>query len=112
VNARRSPQRILAAQRSNQVPDFARHYGPSSSAVPNLPGPKQAEAFAVPGDDGLGFDDDQRGPPIGPDSRQPRPEHAVRHGHLRPFLGRASDHTDLMPQRQDLHLESGALTEG
>jgi hypothetical protein len=33
------------------------------------------------------------------------------YGQLWPFLGGASKHTDLMAQRQDLHLESCARTE-
>ena len=68
-----TPERVGAAHGTDQIPDFLRDRGPSRSSVPNLPGPKQAEAFAVPGDDRLGFDDDQRGTPIGPDSGQPRP---------------------------------------
>jgi hypothetical protein len=65
----------------------------------------------MPAEDGLGFDDDQRGSPTVPDSGQPRPEDTVRHGQLRPFLGGASEHTDLVPERQDLHPESSARTE-
>ena len=77
----------------------------------SVAGPEQTEAFAVPGDDGLWFDDDQRGSPTGPESGQPYPEETIRDGQLRPFLGGAPEHTDLMPQRQDLDLEGGARTE-
>src|ERR1700733_15256164 len=72
---------------------------------------KKAEPFAVPADNGLRFDDDQSGSPIGPDTGQPRPKHTVHHGQLRPLLGGAPEHTDLMPKRQDLHLEGGARAE-
>ena len=34
------------------------------------------------GDDSLGFDDDQSGSPIGPDSGQPGPKHTVPYGHM------------------------------
>src|ERR1700677_799049 len=43
-------------------------------SVPDLPSPKQAEAFAVPGDDSLGFDDDQSGSPNRPRLRTTRPK--------------------------------------
>ena len=111
MDARRTPEWVGTAHRSNQLADLARDCGPSGSSVPNLPGPKQAEAFAVPGDDSLGLDDDQSGSPIGPDSGQPCPQETIGHGQLRPFLGVATEYTDLMPQRQDLHLEVGARTE-
>jgi hypothetical protein len=109
---RGAPQEwVGTAHRSNQLADLARDCGPSGSSVPNLPCPKQAEAFAVPGDDSLWFDDDQRGSPTDPESGQPCTEETIRHGQLRLFLGGAPEYTDLMPQRQDLHLEGGARTE-
>ena len=111
MDARRTPEWVGTTHGTDQILDFRRDRGPSGSSVPNLPGPKQAEAFAVPGDDSLGFDDDQSGSPIGPDSRQPGPKHTVQYGQLRPLLGGAPEHTDLMPQRQDLHLEGGARAE-
>src|SRR5216684_7937320 len=108
MDARRTPEWVGTAHATDQIPDFLRDGGPSGSSVPNLPGPKQPEAFPVPGDDRLGFDEDQRRLPFGPDSGQPRPEDTVRRSQLGPFFGGASEHTDLVPQRQDLHLESGA----
>src|SRR5262249_38821491 len=39
----------------------------------NFPGPKQPEALAVPGDDGLRIDDHQGRSPIDPDLAQPPP---------------------------------------
>ena len=42
--------KAATAHRSNQLADLARDCGPSGSSVPNLPRPKQTEAFAVPGD--------------------------------------------------------------
>lgn len=41
----------------------------------------------MPFDHGLGFDNDQRGFPIGPDSRQPSPEEPVSVLQLRPLDG-------------------------
>src|SRR5580704_14169332 len=111
MDARRTPEWVGTTHGMDQIPDFRRDRGPSGSSGSNLPGPKQAEAFAVPRDDSLGFDDDQSGSPIGPDSGQPSPKHTVQYGQLRPLLGGTPEHTDLMPQGQDLHLEAGARAE-
>jgi hypothetical protein len=111
VDARRTPECIGTAHGTDQIPDFLRHGGPSGSSVPDLPSPKQPEAFPMPHDDRLGFDDDQRGSPIGPSSGQPCPEESVRHGQLRSFLGGAPEYTDLVPQGKILYLESGLRRE-
>ena len=48
------------------------------------PGPVLAEAAALPAQDSVGRDDDQRLPPTGPDSGQAGPEQAVSRAELRP----------------------------
>lgn len=55
----------------------------------------------MPGDDRLGFDDDQRGSQIG----QTSDNHATRRGSATVNIG-ALEHTDLVSKRQGLHLES------
>jgi WD40-like Beta Propeller Repeat/Lon protease (S16) C-terminal proteolytic domain len=106
-----APEWVGTAHGTDQIPDFLRDGGPSGSSVPDLPSPKQPEAFPVPGDDRLGLDDHQRGFPTGPGSGQPCPEDTVRHSQRRPFLCGASQYTDLVPQGQILYLESSARTE-
>ena len=65
MNPRRAPPRVRVRHRANQRPDVGRH-GRSPHATPALPRPPQAEASSVPGDDGLGLDDDERRSPSGP----------------------------------------------
>jgi hypothetical protein len=66
VNARCTPARVVAAHHPNQIANLLRHFGPTWLPAVYLPGPEQAEALPVPGDDRLGFDDHQRGFPVGP----------------------------------------------
>src|SRR5487761_362103 len=42
-----------------------------------FPSPVQAEAFPMPGDHGFGFDDQQRGSPVGPQTGEPNPQKSV-----------------------------------
>ena len=64
MNAWRAPARVVAAHHPNQIPDLLRHSGPTGLAAPDLPRPEQAEALAVPSDDGLRLDDHQHGFPL------------------------------------------------
>src|SRR6516225_7231576 len=51
VDAWRTPQRIIAAHCPNQLTDFFRHRWTPTLAMPNLPGPEQPKALAVPRND-------------------------------------------------------------
>ena len=106
-----TPGGILAAHPADQFPSLSGDLGTSRSAVPNLPRPKQAEAFAVPCDDGLWPDDDQDIPPVAPDLGQPCPELSIRGGQLRALDG-ALQNAELMTESQDLNLKRGTATEG
>ena len=107
VNTWRSPQRILLRHRPTQRADVGRNGG-STRTVPTLPRPEQAEASAVPGEDGLWLHDDDRRSPSLPHSRQPDPEQSVRSGE--PHAPRACPFKDLelMSQREDLELQRGS----
>ena len=70
VDARRSPQRIVAAHLPNQVPRFPGDRRPSRLAAAHLPGPDHVKPFAVPGNQRLRFHDDQGRRPAGPKLRQ------------------------------------------
>jgi len=104
LNTTAEPHEYFDHEGTDQIPDLLRDGGPSGCSVPNFPSPEQPEAFAMPGDDRLGFDDDERGPPIGPGSGQPRPEDKVRYRQLGSFLSGATEYTNLVSKRQDLHL--------
>ena len=68
MNSRCTPSGILPAHSADQVPNLARDRRPSALAVPYLPSPKQAEAFAMPGDNRFGLDKHQRRAPTAPDA--------------------------------------------
>ena len=72
-----APARIGLRQGPNQCAEVCRD-GRSAGALATLPCPEHAEASAMPRDDGLRFDDDERLSPTGSRTRQPSPEPAVR----------------------------------
>src|SRR6516164_4443860 len=67
VDARRAPQRIVAAHLANQFSCFRGDRRSSRLAAAHLPGPEQPKPFAVPGNHGLRFHDEQGRPPAGPE---------------------------------------------
>ena len=76
VDPRRTPERIRGRQLADQGANVCWH-ARSSSASAASPGPKEAKAASMPGDDGLRPDDVNRRPPAAPGSREPRPQHQV-----------------------------------
>src|SRR5262245_11328662 len=65
MNPWRAPQRIVARHSQNQGPHIRRDRR-SHAAAPTLPGPKQAEALAMPGDEGLRLHDHECRAPTAP----------------------------------------------
>src|SRR5262245_6996884 len=59
VNPWRSPWRVVLRHRSNQGADISRNRWPAEAPA-TFPGPEQSEALAMPRDDGVGLDDDER----------------------------------------------------
>jgi hypothetical protein len=59
VDARRSPQRMVAAHLANQFPRFLGDRRWSRLAAAQLPGPEHPKPFAVPGNHRLRFHDDR-----------------------------------------------------
>ena len=65
MNAWRAPQRILVRHRPNQIADLGGdRRSPGVSATP--PSPEQADALAMPGDDGRRLHDDECPAPLLP----------------------------------------------
>ena len=79
VNPWRSPQQIGVGHRANQLPDIRRNTRPTLAASA-FPRPEQPNASTMPGEDGLGANNENSGSPVVPDSRQARPERTVRIG--------------------------------
>ena len=107
VNPRRTPERIRRGHSTDQRADVWSR-GWTTGAVPTLPGPEQAEAASVPGEDGLRLDEDKRRPPTAPCARQPRPEHPIRRGQTKSRGARAIQDRQLMPEREDLEVQRRA----
>src|SRR5688572_6113689 len=57
VDLRSAPEWVFVTHGSNQLAHFLRHHRPPGLAPPNLPGPEQSKALAMPADDGGGFHD-------------------------------------------------------
>src|SRR5215472_12234847 len=111
VNARCTPRGILPTHLADQVSSFAGNREPSALSPPNLPGPKQAEAHAMPSHNRLRLDDGQRGAPIAPETGQRNPEEAIRGSQFGAFLQRALKHTDSMAQSRVFQLEVNSGTD-
>jgi hypothetical protein len=105
MNPRCTPQGIRMAhgadQRANVSGDCR-----STRTGSTLPGPPWTEATAVPRDDRVGLDEDQRCPPLGPDAREPQPQEAVGPRQTNaPTVGSFHD-LKLLSQREDLEVQS------
>ena len=66
VNSRRSPERVIATDGSNEIARLPRNQRTSGPAVTNLPGPVPLKSLTMPADDGFRFDDDQGRAPTRP----------------------------------------------
>jgi hypothetical protein len=76
--------------------------------VSAFPGPKQAEALALPGDDRFRFDNDESRAPLGPEAQEPNPEESVPCTKFGPIGDGTFQDDDLMSQSEDLGLEREA----
>ena len=66
----------------------------------------------MPGDDGLGLDDDESGAPAAPHPEKPHPEKTVRTREPDPPRARTVQDLELMPEREDLELQGHARAQG
>src|SRR5215831_6296615 len=78
MDARRTPERIVAAHPANQLPNLFRHRWTPGLATANFPGPEQPKALAMPANDAFRLDNHQEGSPIAPSLRITRPTGADR----------------------------------
>jgi hypothetical protein len=76
VNPRCTPERMRGRHHANQGAYLVRD-GRPARPMAALPRPDETEPAPMPGDDGFGFDDDERRPPVTPDSGEPGPEQPV-----------------------------------
>ena len=95
VDARRSPERAVAAHSADQFASLDRYPGATPTTLTGCPPPEEAEALAVPTDDGLRLDNHQGRAPVPPSGCQARPEETVRRGQLR-SLHQAFENVELV----------------
>src|SRR5436305_14990771 len=60
----------------DEIPNF-RRYRRATFAIPTLPSPIEAKSLAMPGDNRLRFDKEQRRSPIVPQPREPNPQDSI-----------------------------------
>src|SRR5215831_265624 len=104
MNARSTPEWVLAAHGANQRAHLLRYRRPPPLTVADLPGPEQTKAFPVSADDGSGLDDKDAGLPVVPDGAQPGPQQAIHRGQFGSFDG-ALQNVELMAESEDLELK-------
>jgi hypothetical protein len=96
----------------NQIDDFNRHGG-SSFRMATLPLPVQSESLSMPGDNHLGFDDDQCRSPAAPQSCEPYPEESIRATQAQPMATPgALEDQELMPEGKNLSLQRCSSLKG
>ena len=107
----RSPERIRPAHLPDEVLNFTSHFRPSRPTRPTLPGPIQTESPAMPSNDRIRLNDEERRTPAGPEVQQPCPQKAV---HVResntPTL-RPPQHIDLVAEGKNLQLQGSPSLE-
>jgi len=112
VNARPSPHRVLRDHAEDELAQFLVD-APSSRAgpMPREPRPVQLEPGAMPADDGLWLDEDQRTFPFRPEPPQYHPEQPIRRSEtgLRVPLLQGSE---LLPQGQIFQEQIATRTNG
>ncbi len=104
---RAPPERVLPDHPTNEFADLARNRRPSSFPSSRLPGPKQAEAFPMPGDDGLRHHNDEGIQAAGPQTVEPNPKCPVEGSEPRPLVLLSLEDRQLVAMSQDLKLELG-----
>src|SRR5262245_8648185 len=105
---RGAPHSGLAADIVRISVRTSRGDGRSTQPATTLPRPEYAEAAPMPGDDRLGFDDNEYRSPVDPDTRKPPPEQAVGARESQPPTAGPLQHVELVPQRKHFELQRGA----
>ncbi len=111
VNARSSPARVGEAHLPNQIPNF-RRYRRATFATPTLPSPIEAKSLAMPGDNRLRFDKEQRRSPIVPQPREPNPQDSISPTETELMTAvRTLQDQKLMSESKNLCLQKGTSSE-
>ena len=111
VDARRTPSGVFVAHPADQGADLAGNGGSSQFSTPDLPGPEEAEALAMPSHDRLRLNDSQRRGPVSRHPGQRDPEEAVQRCQRDALSSGTPKHSHLVPEGQVLQLKGSARTE-
>ena len=74
VDARGAPERMGAGHVGEESGDVRIEWAPTRAVASRAPSPPPTEPVAMPSDDGLGLEEDQRRPPPLPDTGQDHPK--------------------------------------
>ena len=111
VDAGCTPTGILSAHFADQISDITGNRRSSRLAAPDLPGPEETKALAMPSKDCVRLNNRQRRAPVAPDPGQPDPEKTVHVRQPGAFSRATLQHADLVAQSQVLHLEGSPRME-
>jgi hypothetical protein len=106
-----TPVGILSAHLADQFSDLAGNDQSSRLAAPHLPGPEQAKAGTMPGNDCFWLDDDQGRAPVMLEAGEADPQQAVGGGQFQAFYCSSLKHGDLVAQSQVLEFEGRTRSE-
>jgi|SRR5216684_2980265 len=111
MNARSAPARVGEAHLTDQAANFQRCRW-TAIATPTLPSPIEAKTLAMPGDNGLRFDDEQCRSPVVPQPGEPDPQDSISPTDTELTTAvRTLQDQELMPESKNLYLQSGASSE-
>ena len=77
MDAGRAPQGVGCGHLHDQGSNLRASLGSTAALLPGNPGPQETETSPMPGDDGLGFYDDQRLAPILPSFGEQNPKETI-----------------------------------
>src|SRR5215831_6353082 len=77
MDAGRAPKRVSCGHLPDQGSNLRASLGSTAALLPGNPGPKETEASPMPGDDGLGFYDDQHLAPVLPALGEQNPKETI-----------------------------------
>ena len=111
MDAWRAPARIRSRHGAHEIRKLRGDRRSTRSPAAGLPSPEGAEALPVPANHGLGANDVERLSPPSPRVGEPHPEESIEAPELR-SLRLAAEEGKLLPERQVLEREVGAVSQG
>src|SRR5438094_10256678 len=109
--ARSAPARVSETHVPDEIPNF-RRYRRATFATPTLPSPIEAKSLAMPSDNRLRFDKEQRRSPIVPQPREPNPQDSISPTETELMTAvRTLQDQKLMSESKNLCLQKGTSPE-